>query len=54
MLIQIVILNLTEVPVIGVKYLKEHVCVAVVGKTDIMDAAFCFFTFDPVFNPQSL
>ena len=53
-LVQIVILNLTEVPVISVQNLEEHFRIPVVGEADISDSPFFFLPGNPLLNPQIL
>ena len=54
MLVQVVILNLTEIPVIGIHDLTEHFRIPVVGKADLSDGAAFLLFCNPVLNPQSL
>lgn len=51
-LVQIIILNLAEVPVVSVQNLQEGVGAAVVGKADLPDAALGLAGGDPVLDAQ--
>ena len=48
-LIHIVILNLAEIPVIGIQNLQEHFCISVKGKADIPNLSGFFLSGDPLF-----
>ena len=46
-LVQVIVLNLTEIPVIIIQYFLEIVGVSMVRETDVPDGARLFFLFDP-------
>ena len=54
MLIQIVVLDLTEVPVIGIQNFQKHLRLAVIGKPNIADAALRLLTRNPRLDAQAL
>ena len=53
-LVQIIILDLAEIPVVILQDLQEVLRIPVVGKTDIPDGSFLFLLRDPVLNAHFL
>ena len=51
-LVQIIVLNLAEIPVVGVQNLQKGIGAAVVGKADLPDAALGFAGGNPVLDAQ--
>ena len=51
-LVHVVVLDLTEVPVIGLQDLQKHLRVSVEGEADLADGAGLLFPGDPVLDPQ--
>ena len=54
MLVQVIVLDLTEIPIIGVDQLAEHVRIAVIGKAHLADFSAGLFLCQPVGHAQGL
>ena len=52
MLVHIVVLDLTEIPVIRIQQFLEGNRAAVERKADIFDLTGCLFPFNPFFQPE--
>ena len=50
--IEIIVLDLTEIPVVVIQDLQEVLGVAVIGKTYVPNSAACFFVSDPLKDPN--
>ena len=51
-LVQIVVLDLAELPVIGIQYLQKPIGVSMERKADVADRTGLLFLLDPVLDPE--